>query len=261
MFKAMGTSHRTAYAYLRQAYLSFRDASIIEQTLFVGLAFVLAWKGKVLAGTFVIDHASLIVMPYFITYFIFNRRGLNYWVSRLSLWVEDIERDLMSKSWYALAAVIGWLNRKTKSFIFKLELWTFPLTFLMMWTLGMMPYFNWIYPPDVYFGIFSESVVGVTGNDFMWNGFLLGFNELRVVPVDLLPTYRYAIFNIYAVLYWLSFIPVFVYGVSQGRTTAFERFHWRHPYLWKERAKIIAIGIGAIIFDLAMIRFLVWLVI
>lgn len=259
MFRAIGVSHRTAYAYWRQAFLSFKDANVIEQIFFVGLAFVLAWKGKVLAGTFVIDHASLIVMPYFITYFIYNRRGLNYWVSRLSLWVEDIERGLISKGWYALAVVIGWFNRKSKSFIYKLELWTFPLTFLLMWTLGMIPYFNWMYPPDVYFGIFSESVVGVTGNDFMWNGFLLGFG-LRVVPSEFIPTYHYAIFNIYAVLYWLSFVPVFMFGVSEGRTTAFERFSsCLHPYLWKERAKIVAIGIGAIIFDLAMIRFVVWL--
>lgn len=248
MFNSCLAYYRIAFNYWGEAISSFKKAALVEKILFGGLAFFLAYVGRIFYGTFLIDHFSLFVFPYFISYFLFNRRGLNYWLGQFYLSLESSGPSIFASA-----------IRLFRAFVYKFELWTFPLTLLLMWVGGLMPYFNLIYPPDVYFGIFPESVVGVLGNDFMWNGFLLAFRGARLVPLELIPTYKYFIFNIYAVLYWLSFIPVFMWGLSEGRSSAFLKLHLFHPFLWKERIKIIMIGVAWLLFDAAMILLVVWL--
>ncbi|MBI4369385.1 MAG: hypothetical protein HY547_04070 [Elusimicrobia bacterium] len=70
----------------------------------------------------------------------------------------------------------------------------------------------WICGPMMYFDAPFFADQG-TGNDFMWNGYLMGF---RVVPESAIPTYRSPIHNAIAVISWLI-QPLFLYwGVKLG---------------------------------------------
>jgi hypothetical protein len=128
-----------------------------------------------------------------------------------------------------------------------------------MWLGGVLPYFNLIPPARVYFGMFPSDWLGVNGNDFMWNGFLIALGIKRVVPLELQPTYHYFWFNLYVILYWLSFIPTLGWAVLKGRQTAFLKLDPLNPKLNLERLKIILLAGIWLIIDLALARFLVWI--
>lgn len=238
MFKLALVFYKKFWNDLKLSLKLLRRASFSEKLIVLISAFVFGFMGKFLFGTFIIDHASLIIFPFFITYWLFNRRGFNRKLGDLSLESRTA--------------------RVLKSSIYRFELMTFPLTLFLMWIGGIMPYFNWIPPADVYFGIFPEGWLGRNGNDFMWNGFLLAFGDYRIIPFEMLPTYRYLLFNIYAVIYWLSFIPTFMWGVSEGRSLAGLKVHGLHPYVWKRSARVILISVFALIFDAAMALFVRW---
>ena len=238
MSNAAKTLFREGVYGIRVGFGLFLDASLSEKIIVLGVSFLIAFVFRIFHGTFVIDHASLILPPYLIAYWLYNRRGVN--------------RRL------AEAGFSSPLARSLKSPVYRFELMTFPLTLLFMWIGGIMPYFNWIDPVSVYFGIFPVEWLGGTGNYFMWNGFLTAFG-IEVVAPELLPTGLNPFFFGYASLYWLSFIPVFMFGVSEGRALAFLKLHPFHPYLWKHRAKMIMFAALAILADIALIRLVVWL--
>lgn len=73
---------------------------------------------------------------------------------------------------------------------------------LVFWVCGPMMY--WDHP------FFASKG---TGNDFMWNGYLMG---ARVMPLSEIPTYHNPLFNTIAIVSWLIQPICLYWGVSLG---------------------------------------------
>jgi hypothetical protein len=81
-----------------------------------------------------------------------------------------------------------------------------PLNILMLWAGGILPYFNLLPGEQVYFYLIPTEFIGTSGNDFMWNGLILPWIT-RTVPLEMMPTYNYLLFNIWAITIWIA-MPV-----------------------------------------------------
>lgn len=147
--------------------------------------------------TLIVDVPMLLVLGYAITFFIF-RVAVREW------------------KWLGVYSVF-----------------LLPVNILALWIGGILPYFNLIAPEAVYFHIFPKEWLGVTGNDFMWNGFILPLTGGRIVPLEVIPTYHYLLFNVYAFLLWLSYPVALGYGAILGYAHSQVEAPW-YQIFWPE---------------------------
>ncbi|MEK9194470.1 MAG: hypothetical protein AAB884_01530, partial [Patescibacteria group bacterium] len=85
---------------------------------------------------------------------------------------------------------------------------------------------------------------------FMWNG--LGVMQIfgRVVPLELIPTYRYFWFNALAYFVWFGlFIPVLGLGVLNGRAMSL----LRKPNPWRMTLEVIGVFATGALLSFAVI--------
>lgn len=221
---------------------AFKEAGWPTRILAVFAGITSGWVLKLFYGTFIIDHAMMTFLGYLVTYNLYKLRGKQW-----NLGVAALKNP--GVSFYG----------KRKGFFDRFWLMTFPLSIISLWIGGALPYLNLVEPESVYFYAFPASWLGVNGNDFMWNGFIIAFTEKRALPLEFLPTTQYFWFNVYAVLYWLSFPVVLGLAVARGRQTAFLNVYSAHSRLWLERAKVFLIATVWLIIDIAMVRFLYWI--
>lgn len=241
MFKIIFSSLRAFFELLADAFYAFREANVIEKAAAVIASILIVWVLKIGYGTFIIDHALLLVMGYVCTYNIYKTRG---------------------KQWnYGVAALkfpnVGFY-RWRKKFMDRFWLMTFPLSVLSLWIGGFFPYINAIPPESVYCYAFPKEWLGINGQDFMWNGFIIALFDKRIIPLEFLPTWKYPLFNAYAGLYWASIIFFLGFGVAKGRQTAFTKVYSGHSKFLREFAKIFTIAVFWFMIDMAMARFLLW---
>ena len=245
MYNAIVDSYRWFFGGLIGAWEMFRDASWLGRCATLFVAWALLSTGMFF-GTFLIDHSTMILFGYWITYAIYNRRGIQYRVGRAILMAES--RD-------ANPSFLRWL----KSVLDRLFPITFPVSIIVLWIGGFLPYMNLVPPESVYAGLFPKEWLGVNGNDFMWNGFLLPIIGERIVPLGALSNELTSLGTMYGLLYWASF-PFFLgWSVSRGRSTAFLRNRLSTAGLWLERLKILGLFAFWLAVDIAMGFLLVFL--
>src|SRR5205809_1028901 len=105
----------------------------------------------------------------------------------------------------ATLLILKTAKREPKKFIF----WACAIFQVSFWVVGFMMYFD--HP------FFASQGLG---NDFMWNGYLLG---LRVVPRSWIPTYHSEAMNFLAMAGWII-QPFFLYwGVKLGTRWALKK--------------------------------------
>lgn len=135
--------------------------------------------------TLIIDLPLLLVMGFFMTYFIYR---------------------------YLIKVKFLWPLRKLYPLLF-------PISILSLYLGGILPYFNLIAPEKVYFNLIPVQFLGLSGNDFMWNGLILPFLG-RIVPLDIIPTYHNWAFTIVAIEIWIAMPFVLVYACMRGWSSA-----------------------------------------
>lgn len=132
-----------------------------------------------------------------------------------------------------------------------------PISVLGLYAGGIPPYFNLIPPEQVYFHLIPKEFLGLTGNDFMWNGFLLP-TVGRIVPLSIQPTYQYLGFNLFAVFIWLGMWPVLGWASAQGYIDAIMPVPW-HKVLFRGLLKMLFLAVISQILLSAITLWLVWL--
>ena len=214
--------------------------SWFEVGLIVCLCFIVSGVFRLFYGTFIIDHAMLTLIPYFVTYHKSRLGGLDWKIGKSIL--ENPDKTFYKKLKYVS-------DRGGPISI--------PITIIAMWIGGTLPYFNLIPAESVYAGLFPAGWLGVNGNDFMWNGFLFPLGIGRIVPLTLQPTHQFALFNIYAVVYWLSLPIVMLLAIAKGRHSAFLKIRGFHSGLFKEKLMIFSLTVFYLIFDATLATLLV----
>jgi hypothetical protein len=199
---------------------------------------------KFFFGTFLIDHFMMTIIGYSLTLFVYRPGGF-------------LERKAKKAHRFANEPA-GNAYWESKIFWEKFFLVSFSLSILSLWIGGLLPYLHLVPPTAVYAGIFPESVVGANGSEFMWNGFIRAIG-LEAVPPKFFPTYKLFWFNVYALYYWLSFIPVLGYVVFRAQRTAFMAISGKHPKLRRQFLGVVALALIWFIIDIAMSQFLVWI--
>ena len=180
------------------------------------LIWTIWWIGKIAFGTFLVDPFMLFVCGTVSTYFIFR-----FGTEKSPEWLRKT---------YLLLFFLGGI---------------FPL-----WIGGILPYYDLIDPKEVYFGLLPRALTLYGGNDFMWNGLGVSWLFGRVVPLELIPTYRYFWFNALAWFVWFGlFIPVLGAGVLVGRAMSFQRKF----KLWKMGILLIAILLTGILLSFSVV--------
>lgn len=137
--------------------------------------------------TLIVDLPLLLVMGFFMTYFIYR---------------------------YLIKVPFLWPLRKFYPLLF-------PISIISLYFGGILPYFNLIAPEKVYFNLIPASFLGVSGNDFMWNGLILPLFG-RIVPLNLIPTYHSIAFTIVAIEIWLAMPFILGLACLLGWSTALE---------------------------------------
>jgi hypothetical protein len=137
--------------------------------------------------TLIIDLPLLLVMGFFMTYFIYR---------------------------YLIKVPFLWPLRKFYPLLF-------PISIIALYLGGILPYFNLIAPEKVYFNLIPSQFLGISGNDFMWNGLILPFLG-RIVPLNLIPTYHSIAFTIVAIEIWLAMPFVLGFACLLGWSSALE---------------------------------------
>jgi hypothetical protein len=168
--------------------------------------------GRMFFGTFIVDPFMIVVLSYTMTRFIYTHITPRFRISGL-------------RRFFVLLA---------------------PVSFITL-ALGMcLPYFNLVDSGKVYFGLLPQWFVGsANGNDFMWNG--LGFHLLfgkKLVPAELLPTYRHFWFNVLAVFGLGLDACLMVWAILEGNARALvkETSYFRGFVL--EWCRIVFVGIA-----------------
>lgn len=167
----------------------------MKLTILAAVTITIWWTLRIACGTFLVDPAMLYISGYWMTYFIY-RKVVTF---KFTKWQRGAPRRFF--------------------------LLLFPISIIMVWLLGILPYYEVIESTNIYLGLLPQSFVGpVNGNDFMWNGLGIQMIFGRVVPLELIPTYRYFWFNALAHFIWFgTFIPVLAWGVLNGRALSLLR--------------------------------------
>lgn len=105
---------------------------------------------------------------------------------------------------YAVTFFIYRVPARKWKFIGVYAAFLFPINILMLWVGGVLPYLNLMTPEAVYFYVLPAKWLGISGNDFMWNGLTLPIIG-RILPLESVPTYRHFLFNAYALLLWFCY--------------------------------------------------------
>lgn len=190
-------------------------------------------------GAFFIDPALLVIGGYNFTYFFYK-----FGVKLVAFLFSGMRKHLVL--FFSLAAILR-LESLIISSVRRFFVLLFLLTLAVLWIGGALPYLEFIRPSDLriyqWFGI-PDSFVSPSdnGNDFMWNGMGAHWVFGRIVPPELLPTYKYGLFNLWAVIMWISYFPILGLAVLEGQTDALIQKPRRSRLLRKELL-IIAIGI------------------
>lgn len=176
------------------------------------------WFGRIGFGTFIVDPAMLFIGGYFITYLIYKYLAPNIRVSAV-------------RRFFVLL---------------------FPLSLFGLLVGATLPYFNVVDSSKIYFGLLPQWFVGpLNGNDFMWNGLGAQFIFGRLVPEELLPTYKYFWFNLLAAAIALSYFPILGWAVLDGKAAALISKP-RFGKLLLEWFRVIVIGLGLSLFVAAL---------
>ncbi len=132
-----------------------------------------------------------------------------------------------------------------------------PVTILSLYAGGILPYFDKMMPEQVYFHLLPKEILGITGNDFMWNGFLL-VTVGRVVPLSIQPTYQYLGFNIFAALIWLGMLIVLPWASLRGYADSTVPTNWLKVFVpGLLKMVVLAVVTNALLISISLL--LVWL--
>lgn len=154
--------------------------------------------------TLIVDLSMLIVFGYSITFFIYR---------------------VLTRKW-------KWMGVQA--------LLLLPTNIIALWLGGVLPYFNVIRGENVYFNLIPSHFIGVNGNDFMWNGLILPWIG-RIVPLDMLPTYQYPLFTVWAVIIWLAMPLVLGWASLRGFSHSLVDAPW-YKIFFPEFFKMLALA-------------------
>lgn len=136
--------------------------------------------GRIGLGTFLIDYFMLITLGFLNSRWLYGRNG-------------PVTRLKPKKTWRRFLLLL------------------YPISFLSLWILGSLAYWDFISSGGAYFGLVPESWIGTPdGNDFMWNGFLIRLLGTRVVPLSFIPTYNFCLtpLNVSLLTLWSIVIEI-----------------------------------------------------
>jgi hypothetical protein len=136
-----------------------------------------------------------------------------------------------------------------------------PLSVLALYVGGLLPYFNLMEPEAVYFYLLPKSWLGISGNDFMWNGLTLPLIG-RVMPLEMIPTcknFPLHPINLFAYVIWTLMPVVMVWSSLCGSADAVDnRMAWYKIFV-PNLLKMILLAVIVWILLMSIARFLVWI--
>ena len=136
-----------------------------------------------------------------------------------------------------------------------------PLSIIALYFGGILPYFNLMEPEAVYFYLLPKSWLGISGNDFMWNGLTLPLIG-RVMPLEMLPTSQNFFLhpiNLFAYAIWALMPIAMIWSSLCGAADAIDdRISW-HKIFIPNLLKMILIAVSVWILLMSITRFLIWI--
>ena len=164
---------------------------------------------------------------------------------------------IMALAWCLVFLILKIFTRKQIGFTKSSIAMLIPVVALCLF--GINCYFYFLYPKNICTGFVAPdpSWMGVNSYDFIWNG--LGLPIVgRVIPLELMPTYKDPLFTIYAFLIW-GLMPVTMgWSVVQGRSYAVVPLPWYKPF-FRGLLKILVLAAMVYVLILSLARLLVWI--